>query len=330
MERRKPTKEELARSGLGFRAYVAFRVVLWYCQHWLQRLVHLLFWGSVTGVKAAMDGIARVWNKTLLFFRRKTSYDPVLETAQALKLLRENATHLRTVDDKAYAEFVEQWQAATAAVKSQIYVAVEGNKESQDLFEYGWGAHSIQFAIDVIPELHKVMLKHYRRKLKLKLVDIGAGSGAGTNVFAMLHTSDEVFSSLEVEAVDQVATRKRWINFMYPRVKYTVGSLEKLRSRKWDFVYCSHVIEHTRDPRAFVKHLMRICKGFAFVYAPYNEVERIPGHLSTITEKVFEGFPLEALIIRHSMAWKPQAEGYQCILAVIDCRNSEVMKRLTR
>lgn len=326
----KPTREEIQRRGPLFRAYVTFRVMLWWGLHGLRQLVLFLIWTPVQLVQALWHGLTRGWHKTLVFLRLKTSPDPVLETAQALKQLRDNVQYLRGADDRAYAEFVEQWHAATAAVKSQIYVSAEANKGSQDLFEYGWGAHSIQFAMDVIPELHKVMLKYYTRRQTLKLVDIGAGSGAGTNVFAMLHTSDDVFSRLQVEAVDQVATRKRWINFMYPRVKYTVGSLEKLRSRQWDFVYCSHVIEHTKDPRDFVKHLMRICKGFAFVYAPYNEVDRIPGHLSTITEKVFEGLPLESLIIRHSMAWKPQAEGYQCILAVIDCRNTDLMKKLTR
>lgn len=327
--RGKPSKEELARRGVGFRAYVALRVALWWCLHLMRRSAHLLYWGVVEGAKAVRDAAAWTYRKAVVFFRRRMSDDPVLDTARALQQLRADAQHLRTASDQSYAEFLEHWHAAAAAVKGQLYVAEEGNKGSQEVFEYGWGAHSIQFAIDVIPELHKVMLKHYRRKLNLKLVDIGAGSGAGTNMFALLHTSDEVFSPLEVEAVDQVDTRRRWIEFMYPKVKYTVGSLEKLRSRNWDFVYCSHVIEHTRDPRAFVKHLMRICRGFAFVYAPYNEVDLIPGHLSTITEKVFEGFPLEALIIRPSMAWLPQAGG-QCILAVIDCRNSEVMRELTR
>jgi 2-polyprenyl-3-methyl-5-hydroxy-6-metoxy-1,4-benzoquinol methylase len=322
MEIYKDNSEEAARTrGPIYRAYRAFRVILWWCLKWLRDTGLLLQRWTVKSVDATVRGVARAYRKTVLFFRQPST-DPVLQVAHALRLLRDNAAYLSTTDDKAYAEFVEQWHASTSAVKKQIYVSDDNNKDSQDLFEYGWGAHSIQFAMDCIPELHKVMLKYYRRKDELKLVDIGAGSGAGTNVFAMLHTSNQVFSRLEVEAVDQVPTRKRWINFMYPRIKYTVGSLEKLGSRKWDFVYCSHVIEHTPDPRAFVGHLMRICKGFVFVYAPYDEQDRIPGHISTITEKVFEELPLESLTIRPSMAWQPQAGG-KCILAVIDCRKKQ-------
>ena len=265
----------------------------------------------------------RVLRGLLFDLRRTVMNDPVLKTAKALQVLREHAPSLKDASDTQFAEFIRQWHATSDALKDAIYVAGKGNMESREEFEYGWGATSVQFAMDCIPAFHNVLKKYYQRKDELTLVDIGAGSGAGSNVFTLLHSGHHVFSKLTVEAVDQVPSRRRWVNLLYPKVQYTVAKLKKLPARHWDFVYCSHVIEHTDDPRDFVGQLMRICKGFVIVYAPYNEVDRIKGHKSTITEKDFEGLKLESLTIQRSMAWRPLVEGYQCILAVVDCREPD-------
>ena len=262
----------------------------------------------------------RILHSLLKEVQRIVTHDPALEMAKALQVMRRHAPSMKDASDAHFAEFIQQWHATSDALKDAIYVAGKGNMESREEFEFGWGADSVQFAMDCIPAFHSVLKKYYRRKDELTLVDIGAGSGAGSNVFTLLHSGHHVFSKLSVEAVDQVDTRRRWVNLLYPKVTYTVGKLEKLPAKHWDFVYCSHVIEHTKDPRAFIDQLVRICKGFAIVYAPYNEVDRIAGHHSTITEKDFEGLKLESLNIQRSMAWRPLVESYQCILAVIDCR----------
>src|SRR3546814_14561895 len=72
----------------------------------------------------------------------------------------------------------------------------------------------------------------------------------------------------------------------------------ELPSNTWDMVICSHVVEHLVNPREFIDKLRDICRGFAFVYTPYNENPRISGHLCTITEKTYEGLPCRTQIGR--------------------------------
>jgi hypothetical protein len=48
----------------------------------------------------------------------------------------------------------------------------------------------------------------------------------------------------------------------------------------WEIVMCSHVIEHTKDPIAFARHLQSPASQYVIVYAPYNETDPIAGHNS--------------------------------------------------
>jgi hypothetical protein len=102
-----------------------------------------------------------------------------------------------------------------------------------------------------------------------------------------------------------------------------VGDVHALPDRAWDFVVCSHVVEHVEDPRAFIDTLRRICRGFAFVYTPYREIERIPDHLSTIDESTYAGIPGCELEVVASMGWHPDRPGDDCLIATIDCREPE-------
>lgn len=243
------------------------------------------------------------------------------ELIKALKDVRKYAALIPELSTLRFEQLIEPWREAVSAVKDGVYVSDKKlNMDSREEFEYGWGAYSVQYAIDCMPEIHRVLKTYYTRAMTLKFVDIGAGSGAGANVFTLLHSDHHIYSKLEVEAVDHVPARQRWVQMMYPKVKYSVTSLEKLPPKHYDLVYCSHVIEHLRDPQEFARKLMRVCKGFVFIYTPYKEVERIAGHLSTITEEVFAGLPVESMKIMPSMGWRPAAAGYQCILVVLDCR----------
>jgi 2-polyprenyl-3-methyl-5-hydroxy-6-metoxy-1,4-benzoquinol methylase len=79
------------------------------------------------------------------------------------------------------------------------------------------------------------------------------------------------------------------------------------------------VIEHVEQPKEFLKKLVDICKGFLFVYSPYNETERMPAHINTITKLLYEGFNIENLSVINSMGWHANIDEYMCLLAVIDC-----------
>ncbi|MGO1119923.1 class I SAM-dependent methyltransferase [Rhodovibrionaceae bacterium A322] len=223
--------------------------------------------------------------------------------------------------EEDYLKITRAWHHSHQLFKEQAF----DPKESKNLeaFEKGWAAQSVQFAIDLTRFLHQVMQKHYRRADTLKLLDVGAGTAAGTELFAKLHSGRHVYSLLEVDAVDVVPHRLKWARLMYPNIDYRVSDLFALPDNAWDFVVCSHVIEHVPEPEVFLKKLTEICRGFCFVYAPYNEIDRIPGHINTITEDLFDGYTLEALEIFNSMGWKADRPDCQCIMAVLDCRSPD-------
>lgn len=194
------------------------------------------------------------------------------------------------------------------------------NKNPREDFEYGWGAHSIQYVIDCLPEFQRILLKHYKRIDELDLLDVGAGSGAGSNLFTRLFSSHYVYSKINVEAVDFIPARRRWVKAMYPRVNYRVADLYELEDKTWDIVFCSAVVEHVPNPKEFCEQLVRVCKGFAFVYVPYNEINPIPSHINTFTEKFFDDFNVIATNIIKSIAWHPGKPEDRMILATLDCR----------
>jgi hypothetical protein len=74
------------------------------------------------------------------------------------------------------------------------------------------------------------------------------------------------------------------------------------------------------EPRPFIDALRRICKGFVFIYSPYEEFDRIPYHLSTIARDTYAGIKDCRLEILRSMGWRGDVPGNECILAIIDCR----------
>ncbi len=55
------------------------------------------------------------------------------------------------------------------------------------------------------------------------------------------------------------------------------------------------------------------------MYSPFNEIDRIPAHVNTITESLYEGFNVEKIKIIKSMAWHADIPNDMCILAVMDC-----------
>lgn len=192
-------------------------------------------------------------------------------------------------------------------------------------FEYGWGAQTIQFAIDVMPFLHDKLLQHYHRTDVLEFVDIGAGTGAAAQLFAQLHSADTIFSRMNVHAVDYIDTRGPWISLNYPDISFAARDLFDITER-YDIVYCSHCIEHVPDVDRFIAQLVTICRGFCFIYAPFEEREPIHGHVNRITREMFAPFDAETHVFR-SMGWRPARPDHSCILAVIDCRDEKAAPR---
>lgn len=240
---------------------------------------------------------------------------------EALEGLRALMPTVATLDDQAFRDFTREWHSVTETLKDAVFIANPKNlNPDRRKFEFAAGAQSIQFMADLLPFLHAAMTRYYDRFDQLKLLDVGAGSASGTQLLAQLHSDTMVWSRLEVDAIDYTPWRQRWVAVHYPKVNYGVVDSGRLPARRWDFVVCSHVIEHLDEPGRMIADVLRACRGFAFIYAPYNEVELSPGHVSVITEETFVPHgPCEIHLLESMGYFGP---GRRCILAIFDCRQA--------
>jgi 2-polyprenyl-3-methyl-5-hydroxy-6-metoxy-1,4-benzoquinol methylase len=252
----------------------------------------------------------------------RTVEQPTIKDALIEKMteLQELVRKVPQLADAEFNDVAAAWQGLVDTLKDAVYDLNPRNKFTRADFEYGWGAQSAQFMIDCIPEFHAILKQYYRRKDELKLLDVGAGSGAGSNIITLLHSDHYIYSKIHVDAVDNTPVRQRWVKTMYPKINYRVADLFDLPDKQWDFVFCNAVIEHVSEPRKFCEHLVRVCRGFAFVLAPYKETNRIPSHVNTLDESLFKGFKMASFRVFASMAWHPGIPEDKCFLAVIDCR----------
>ncbi len=236
------------------------------------------------------------------------------------KQLVEDYQHIASMSEEQFAQYCSVLHESHAALKQSLFVSNFRNQQDADRFEYAFGAQSTQFVIDMIPYIHEIMVRHYNRFDALSLIDVGPGSCIGTNLLVALHSDHIVYSKLNVSAIDYTDLRERWVRALYPKIDYQVGDVFDLAEMAWDFVVCSHVIEHLEQPRPFIEQLMKICKGFAFVYSPFEETDRIPHHLSTISRQTYQGIEKCRLEVIKSMGWRGDVPGEYCLLAIIDCR----------
>ncbi len=88
------------------------------------------------------------------------------------------------------------------------------------------------------------------------------GQGLDPIFFTMLHSGNYVYSKVNVDAIDYTDSRLRWVKTMYPKVSYKVADVYDLPDHHWDIVFCSHVIEHALNLKAFIEKLVSISKGF--------------------------------------------------------------------
>ena len=239
---------------------------------------------------------------------------------QISRRIQEIVEDLEPIKQASNEEIQEVIKSVLVLNKELKEICVRNAKFRFEDFERKWVAQSIQFTIDCIPEIHRILLQYYRRASELKLLDVGAGSGAGSNLIAALHSDRMIYSKIHVDAIDYIDKRLLWAKFQYPMINYQVKDLFDLPSNNWDLVFCSHCLEHIEDPHRFCSKLIDVCTGFAFIYTPYNEIERIQDHLNTFTEEFYHRYNVNRISVFNSMAWHADKAEDKVMLVTIDCR----------
>lgn len=165
---------------------------------------------------------------------------------------------------------------------------------------------SIQFMVDCLPAIQTLFQRCWIG-LPLRVLDVGTGSGAGANLLATLYSGRLLGFEATVDAMEIASSLERYARARFPLINYLVGDAWDLKPQDpWDMVICSHTIEHVERPVEFLRHLQALARHWVFVYAPYNEIDRIPGHINTIDDTFLETIGAGDRRIAFSPAWNPQ------------------------
>jgi len=164
---------------------------------------------------------------------------------------------------------------------------------------------TLAFATDAMPALIS-LIRSYPKKREIKFLDIGPGFGGASGLISEMFCSDFLWTKVHVDALDIRDTRRDYFKVAYPLVNFAVGDITQApKDARWDIVYCSNVIEHTSDPKKFLRDVMEHCDGYAVFLAPYNELEnRSPAHFSIITEETFSEQNVVSFSLIDSLGWK--------------------------
>lgn len=130
---------------------------------------------------------------------------------------------------------------------------------------------SALFMVELIPIIHRLYMDLPANALKTVL-DIGPSSFGGTALLANLHAKQSFNRlKLNVSAVDITARYQLLQKIVAPNIDFFVCDVFLIKNRVWDFVVCSHVIEHVHKPFEFLRQLQSLAKDFVLVSCPWAE-----------------------------------------------------------
>ena len=125
---------------------------------------------------------------------------------------------------------------------------------------------------------------------KFTALDVGPGHGSGTNLLGMLFSGNAyhmVIDTIDIsESCKEVVEKQPYI-----RQSYYGDIFSTTFGTEYDFIICSHVIEHMKDPYTFIKRLCELGKS-VFIMAPWKEN---PERLTAGHECIFDETSIEKI-----------------------------------
>lgn len=180
---------------------------------------------------------------------------------------------------------------------------------------------STQFMIECLPSIHELFSRCWTG-VPLKVLDVGTGSGAGANLLATLYAGRMLGFTIQVDALELTSYLAPYAKVKYPLINYMVADVLDLPAApNWDIVLCSHTIEHVERPEKFLRHLQSLARSWVLIYAPYNEVDRIEGHLNTIDDTFIRRAGAQSQTIVTSPAWRAHEDSSACVIFTLPGRS---------
>jgi len=165
-----------------------------------------------------------------------------------------------------------------------------------------WG----RAAVSVIPPLRSLLIAHMRHLPRrppypgARLLDVGCGSGA---FLEMAQSAGWQVQGVDFDPLAVAAAQSRGLNVL-------CGGLEQIAEQAgtYDFLTCSHVIEHLHDPKEWIKAMHAMLRPNGKLWLQTPNIESIghlcyghnwrdldpPRHLVLFTPKTLEALLLSA------------------------------------
>jgi SAM-dependent methyltransferase len=205
-----------------------------------------------------------------------------------------------------------------AAIRQEInraFVLKEGHEQKVDLDK--WAAQSQIFVVDCIPYILETLRANHRRGETVTLLDVGCATGAGTALLKSLLSTNMLWCPVEVTGIDVFPNRVICAKNNFPDFEYVVSDIFK-HERRYDYVFCSHTLEHVVNPAPFIRRLAAMARRNVFIYTPHAEQERISGHRWSISESFYDKCAVERFVKIKSPGWQwARPEQDFCLLAIL-------------
>lgn len=163
------------------------------------------------------------------------------------------------------------------------------------------------FMVELIPFIHRYYQAAPTNVLKTVL-DVGPQSFGGTRLLQSIH-NDRSFTKLrlDITALDIVSNFQNLQKLIVPEVEFLVQDLFSIQDRVWDFLICSHVIEHVPDPFPFMKQAQSLSRDFVLMACPWEEDPIVTkGHVNTINQAFIDQAGGENLKVYANYMWGKQ------------------------
>jgi len=146
----------------------------------------------------------------------------------------------------------------------------------------------------------------------LSVLDVGSRTGAGLALLRLIH-HPSAFTRLKfdpVAGIDLDPAFEATAALDFPDVSGMTGDIANLPEKSWDVVICSHTIEHIEDAENFVRLLERLARKYVVLACPFEEADRVPGHVRSIGPKFFNDLGYLDVEVYESHHWH---NGYCCL-----------------
>jgi hypothetical protein len=165
------------------------------------------------------------------------------------------------------------------------------------------GAQSKQFMMQLLPIVQKYM-RAYPYAHRFNILDVGPGTGHGSQLLASMYQTGQLGYRARVVTTDVAPHYVNYMKLFCPNTAPIQKDIFRIDSF-YDIVIASHVIEHVRDWKGFVRQLQRISSGIVVLCAPLEEDARemTNGHVNIFKKSDFDDFDVISFEVAMSPAW---------------------------